>query len=182
MKTLLPAAVVILFASVPAAQAAPHHGFWHLDEHATSGVRQAREIRAAIVSRFSLSHDYRDLVREADELVDTMNQIHDAVHSRRSYSTLRSMVDHAQFHLRNLDRRIGRSDYLHSSPGYRILTPTGYISYPATHHPGHIHVDSMQRMFDRLSSNLRQLETDLEPTIRIERRPFVYGYGAYGGW
>jgi hypothetical protein len=181
MKTLLPAAVVVLFASVQAAQAAPH-GMWHLDEHATTGVNQAVQIRSAIVSRFSVSHDYRDLVREADELVDSMNQIHDAVHSGRSYSTLRTMVDHAQFHLRNLDRRIGRSDYLHSSPGYRVLTPTGYISYPSTSHAGHIHVDSTQRMLDQLSSNLRQLETDLQPTIRIERRPFVYGYGAYSGW
>jgi hypothetical protein len=181
MKTFLPAAVVILFASVRGAQAAPH-GFWHLDEHATSGVNQAVQIRSAIVSRFSVSHDYRDLVREADELVDSMNQIHDAVHSRRSYSTLRSLVDHAQFHLRNLDRRIGRSDYLHSSPGYRVMTSTGYISYPPTSHPGHIHVDPMQRMLDQLSSNLRQLETDLEPTIRIERRPFVYSYGTYGTW
>jgi hypothetical protein len=179
MKTLLPAAVVLLFASFPAAQAAPYR-FDHLDEHATTGERQAREIRAAIASRFALSRDYRDLVREADELVDTMHQIHDAVHSGRSHSTLRQMVDHAQFHLRNLDRRIGRSDYLHASPGYRVLTPTGYISYPPTHHPGHLHVDSLQRMLDRLSLNLRQMETDLQPTFRIERRPFSYGYGY--GW
>jgi hypothetical protein len=181
MKTLLTTAVVILFASVRGAQAAPH-GFWHLDEHATTGVKQAAQIRSEIVSRFSVSYDYRGLVQEADELVDSMNELHDAVHAGRSYSTLRSLVEHAQFHVRNLDRRIGRSDYLHSSPGYRIMTPTGYISYPSTSHAGHIHVSSMQRMLDLLSSNLRQLETDLQPTYRIERRPFVYSYGTYGTW
>jgi hypothetical protein len=181
MKTLLPAAVVILFASATAAQAAPH-AIWHLDEHATAGVNQAIQIRSAIVSRFSVSRDYRDLVRDADELVDSMNQIHDAVHSGRPSSTLRSLVDHAQFHLQNIDRRIGRSDYLSSSPGYRVMTPTGYISYPSTSHPGSFHVDAVQRMLDQLSSNLRQFETDLEPTYRIERRPFVYGYRPYGTW
>jgi hypothetical protein len=181
MKTLLPAAVVILFASVPAAQAAPY-GIAHIEEHAVTGVNQAREIRAAIVSRFSVSHDYRSLVDEANELVDTMNQIHDAVHSGRSRSTLKTMVDHAQFHLRNLDRQIGRSDYLHASPGYHQLTPTGYIAHPPTHHPGHIHVDSTQRLLDRLASNLRQLETDLEPQPRFNRRPFAYRYGSYGTW
>ena len=179
MKTLLSAAVVVLFASVPAAQAAPH-SFHHIDEHAVTGLNQARQVRAEIISRFSVSHDYRDLLQEADELVDSMNQIHDAVHHGRSKSTLRSLVDHAQFHLRNLDRRVGRSDYTHSSHGHRHLTPTGYISYPPTFHPGHIHVDSVQRMLDRMSTNLRQLESDLQPTYRIERRPFVYGYGTYG--
>jgi hypothetical protein len=180
MKTFLSAAVVILFASVPAAQAAPNG--WHLDEHATSGVNQAAKIRSAIVSRFSVSYDYRDLVREADELVNTMNQIHDAVHSGRSSSTLRSMVDHAQFHLRNLDTRLGRSDYMSSTSGYRVLTPTGYISYPPTSHPGYIHVDSVRLLVDQLSLNLRELEADLQPPIRIERRPFVYSYGPYGTW
>ncbi len=181
MKTFLPAAVVVLFASVPAAQAAPH-AIWHIEEHAVTGVNQARALRSEIVSRFSVSRDYRDLVQEADELLESMDAIHDAVHSGRSRSTLRSLVDHAQFHVRNLDRKIGRSDYLHSSPGHRHLTPTGYISFPPTHHAGHIHVDSVHRMLDRMSSNLRQLETDLEPTVRIERRPFVYGYGTYSGW
>jgi len=180
MKTLFPAAVVILFASVPAAQAAPPHAVSHIEEHAVSGVQQARAIRAAIVSRFSVSHDYRNLIQEADELVDTMNAIHDAVHSGRSRSTMRQMVDHAQMHVRNLDRRIGRSDYTHASPGYKYMTPTGYVSYPPTHHPGHIHVNSTQRMLDGLSSNLRQLETDLEPTVRFNRRPFAYGPGSYG--
>ena len=122
------------------------------------------------------------LVEEADELVDTMNQIHDAVHSGRSRATMRTLVEHAQFHLRNLDRRIGRSDYLHATPGYHYSTPTGYIAYPPTHHPGHVHVDSTQRLLDRLSSNLRQLETDLAPPVHYHHhpKPFVYGYGNYG--
>jgi len=181
MKTLLSAAVVVLFASVQAAHAAPPRSS-HLDEHATLGVDQAREIRAMIVGRFSTSRDYRELVREADELVDSMNEIHHAVHDRRSNSTLRQMVLHARGHLQNLDRRIGRSDYLQSNPGHRVLTPTGYISYPPTHHAGNVHVASMQRMLDRLSSNLRQLESDVQPTFRIDRRPYTSGYGSYGGW
>ncbi|QDT54434.1 hypothetical protein Pan44_24670 [Caulifigura coniformis] len=180
MKTFLPTAVIILFASVPAAQAAPPHVISHLEEHAVSGVQQARAIRAAIVSRFSVSHDYPNLIQEADELLDSMNAIHDAVHSGRSRSTMRQMVDHAQMHVRNLDRRLSRSDYTYASPGYKYMTPTGYVSYPPTHHPGHIHVDSTQRMLDGLSSNLRQLESDLQPTMRPYRRPFVYGYGNYG--
>ncbi len=179
MKTLLPAAVVILFASVPAAQAAPYFDR-HLDRHAAEGVNQARSIRSEVRSRFSLSRDYRELMREADDLVDAMHAIHNAVHSGRSKSTLRSMVEQAQFRARNLDRRIARSDYLQASPGHRIITPTGYISYPPTHHPGRFHVDSVQRMLDRLSSNLRDMESDLQPTFRIERRPFMYGPGPYG--
>jgi hypothetical protein len=179
MKTLLFTTVIAFFASVQAAQAAPH-GRSHVEDHAVAGVDQARAIRAAIASRLSVSREYSGLIREADELVDSMNAIHDAVHSRRSSSTLRQMVEHAQFHVRNLDRGLGGSDYTFSSPGVRRLTPTGYISYPPTHHPGHIHVDSVRRMLDGLESNLRQLESDIQPTFRFNPRPFTYGYGAYG--
>ena len=181
MKTFLPAAVVVLFASVPFAQAAPG-SVHHIDDHAQVGVRQARALRAEIASRFSSSRDGRELVREADELLDTMNSLHDAVHRGRSKSSLRSLVDHAQLHVRNLDRRLGRSDYLHATPGYRQLTPTGYISYPATRHAGAFHVDAVQRMLDQMSSNLRQLESDLEPTFRFDRRQPSFGYGPSRGW
>jgi hypothetical protein len=37
-------------------------------------------------------------------------------------------------------------------------------------------------MLDQLSSNLRQLEADLEPTYRIERRPFAFSHHPYGTW
>jgi len=181
MKTFLPAAVVILFASVPAAQAAPY-GVSHVDQHATAGVNQARQLRAEIASRFVVSRDYQRLVHEADDLVQSMDAIHDAVHSGRSRSTLRSLVDHAQAHVRNLDRMIGRSDYLSSTPGYRQMTPTGYISSPPSRHPGSFHVDATQRMLAGLATNLRELETDLQPTIRFDRRPFIYGSAPYRGW
>jgi hypothetical protein len=179
MKTFLPAAVIVLFASVPAAQAGPS-GRWHVEEHASSAEAQGRSIRRAIVSAFSVSRDYPELRREADELVRSLDTLHDAVHSGRSPSTLRSLVDNAQRQVRDLDRRVTRSDYTFSSPGYYHLTPTGYVAAPPTVHPGSIHVGSIHRMLDELSSNLHQLELDLQPVYVPVPRPYVYGYGPYG--
>lgn len=183
MKTLFPisTAVVILFASVQAANAAPY-GVSHVDEHAVAGVAQARQIRAAIASRFSVSRDQRDLLRDADQLVASMNAVHDAVHSHRSRSTMRSLVNNAQRQLRDLDRRVGRSDYTYSTPGFRQTTATGYISFPASQHPGHIHVGSVQRMLDQLGDNLNELESDLEPTFHYAPAPYPVSYGPGYGW
>ncbi len=79
MKTFVPTTVLMLFAAIPAAQAAPIYTP-HLEEHVASGELQARQLRSQLASRFSVSRDYREIMREADHVVAAL----DALHERRS--------------------------------------------------------------------------------------------------